>query len=62
MRRLLTFFATNERAANHAVDRVEEVFATMTVLETLKAMTITATCLTLIPVLLLMFSVSDKSA
>ena len=62
MRRLLTFFATNERAANHTADRVEEVFATLTVIETLKSMAIAATCLTLVPVLLLIMSAPDMGA
>lgn len=62
MRRLLKFFSSSEIAANHTADRVEEVFATLTVLETLKAMAIAATCLTLLPVVLLVLSVQDFTA
>lgn len=62
MRRILLFFSKSEIAANHTADRVEQVFGTLTVMETLKAMAIAATCLTLVPVVLLVLSVQDFTA
>jgi hypothetical protein len=62
MRRILKFFASSEIAANHTADRVEDVFATLTVMETLKSMAIAASCLTLVPVLLLLLSAPDMRA
>jgi hypothetical protein len=62
MRRLLKFFSGSEIAANHTADRVEEVFATLTITETLKSMAIAATCLTLVPVMVLIMSASDMQA
>lgn len=62
MRRLLNFFSSNKIASNHTADRVEEVFATLTIMETLKAMAIAATCLTLVPVVLLIMSAPDMGA